>query len=168
MRKEKKTYFFLLVCKDLYQMSNLILVMVALLIFVYLYSFATCGNEHFKVIERLLHELESSFDQIKDVSEEDLEKLKDKIIMVAHRDSGSDKEGYSFVRNYWPYNYYTYPYESEVAWPNNLYSRLYNYQPSFPVSGYTYALRPGLNYERMPRGRWSRNNNSYYYINNVY
>lgn len=71
--------------------------------------------------------------------------------------------------DYWPYYYYTKPYQYEDggAWPPNMQSRLYNWQPGFASgSGWSYWLRPGISYNRWPRNRWVKQNNKYYFINN--
>lgn len=126
--------------------------------------FTRSGRMH-EGIEEIFKDLEQKLEAIEDISEKELEKLESQILLVAH---GKTKEGYSFAKNYWPYYYYSYPYESQVAWPPGLYSRLYNWQPGFTTSGWSYQLRPGIQYVRMPRARWFRNNGRYYYINNVY
>jgi len=54
------------------------------------------------------------------------------------------------------------------AWPSalELTSRLYNWQPGYATSGWSYRMRPGMSYTRWPRNRWIRNNGSFYFINN--
>lgn len=82
------------------------------------------------------------------------------------------KEHMSFFNpvntDYWPYYYYTNPYQYKQggAWPPGMQSRLYNWQPGFGESGWSYWLRPGITYDRWPRNRWVKNNGSYFYINN--
>jgi hypothetical protein len=68
----------------------------------------------------------------------------------------------------WPYYHYTFPYQYTEggAWPPNMYSRLYNWQPGYDTAGWSYWMRPGMSYARWPRNRWVRNNGSFYYINN--
>lgn len=71
--------------------------------------------------------------------------------------------------DYWPYYYYTKPYQYQDggAWPPNMESRLYNWQPGFSSgTGWSYWLRPGISYNRWPRNRWVKQNGSYYFINN--
>jgi len=86
---------------------------------------------------------------------------------------GSGRENLSFYHpvntDYWPYYYYTKPYQYEDggAWPPNMQSRLYNWQPGFASgSGWSYWLRPGISYNRWPRNRWVKQNDKYYFINN--
>lgn len=69
---------------------------------------------------------------------------------------------------YWPYYFYSFPYHylNTGAWPPGLFSRLYEWQPGFNTSGWSYWLRPGIYYGAWPRNRWVRNNNNYYFINN--
>lgn len=68
---------------------------------------------------------------------------------------------------YWPYYHYTFPYQHTEggAWPPNMYTRLYNWQPGYETSGWSYWMRPGISYARWPRNRWVRNNGSFYFIN---
>lgn len=71
--------------------------------------------------------------------------------------------------DYWPYYYYTKPYQYQDggAWPPNMQSRLYNWQPGFASgTGWSYWLRPGISYNRWPRNRWVKQNGTYYFINN--
>lgn len=102
------------------------------------------------------------------------------ILMAKHpdRDSSPEKESngvetMQFLNGpantrYWPYYHYTFPYQYTEggAWPPNMSSRLYNWQPGFATSGWSYWMRPGMSYARWPRNRWVRNNTSYYFINN--
>jgi len=73
---------------------------------------------------------------------------------------------------YWPYYYYSFPYQNMTSgpFPPGLYSSLYNWQPAFETSGWSNWLRPGMYYNAWPRGRWVRKqektSGSYYYINN--
>ena len=81
-------------------------------------------------------------------------------------------EGMSFNHpintEYWPYYYYSTPYQYRDggAWPPGMHSRLYNWQPGFGTSGWSYWLRPGITYDRWPRSRWVKQNDKYYFINN--
>jgi hypothetical protein len=73
---------------------------------------------------------------------------------------------------YWPYTYYAYPYQylQGGAWPPNMYSKLYHWQPGYDTAGWSYWLRPGMSYARWPRNKWVKkndtNNTTYYFINN--
>jgi hypothetical protein len=77
--------------------------------------------------------------------------------------------GHPIEINYWPYYYYSAPYQykSGGAWPPNMQSRLYNWEPGFSTgSGWSYWLRPGVTYDNWPRNRWVKQNGAYYFINN--
>lgn len=84
----------------------------------------------------------------------------------------ADKEHMTFFHpvntQYWPYYFYSQPYQYQDggAWPPGMKSRLYNWQPGFETSGWSYWLRPGMAYTRWPRSRWVKQNGSYYFINN--
>jgi len=69
---------------------------------------------------------------------------------------------------YWPYYFYSFPYfyDKTGSWPPNMYSRLYNLQPAFNTSGWSYWMRPGVAYSAWPRGRWVKHNQNHYFINN--
>lgn len=99
----------------------------------------------------------------------------DQVLLSSHpTDNDEDrKSGASFFNGpadtrYWPYYHYTFPYQYTEggAWPPNMYSRLYNWQPGFATSGWSYWMRPGMSYARWPRNRWVKNNGSFYFINN--
>lgn len=84
---------------------------------------------------------------------------------------GSDEMtfGHPIEINYWPYYFYSAPYQykSGGAWPPNMQSRLYNWEPGFSTgSGWSYWLRPGITYDNWPRNRWVKQNGAYYFINN--
>jgi hypothetical protein len=97
-----------------------------------------------------------------------LAKLKD--VGIANEDA--EKEHMTFFHpvntTYWPYYHYSAPYQYENggAWPPGMKSRLYNWQPGFGTSGWSYWMRPGISYNRWPRSRWVKQNGSYYFINN--
>lgn len=90
----------------------------------------------------------------------------------APKETGDHIEHLTFLQpidtRYWPYYYYSYPYRymEGGAWPPDMYSRLRNWEPGFQTSGWSYWMRPGITYTKMPRNRWIRSNGSYYYINN--
>jgi hypothetical protein len=168
-----------------------------------------------KVADQLAKQLESKLsagETIDEVSEEDLEKMIDRVLLVKKPDTKSNntkeidsKENFSYhhgqnsrgfsgrntelkggwrpqdyEHNYYygsatPYYYdltspsyynYAYPYSYYYpadAWPPNLYSNLYNWSPGFYTNGFSWYLRPQL-VSYYPRGRWLRNNGSYYYV----
>lgn len=111
--------------------------------------------------------------KILDISDEDIDSLmkSSRIIMAKHL-KNQGKEGMEFSNpvntRYWPYYHYTFPYQYTEggAWPPNMYSRLYNWQPGYDTAGWSYWMRPGMSYVRWPRNRWVHNNSSYYFINN--
>ena len=80
------------------------------------------------------------------------------------------REGYDPInQRYWPYFYYSFPYNYKQggAWPPGLFSKLYNWSPSFYTgSTWSYSMRPGMYYTHWPRSRWVRGNGDYYFINN--
>jgi len=74
---------------------------------------------------------------------------------------------------YWPYYYYSFPYNYEYggAWPPGMFSRLYFWSPGYYTgSGQQYFMRPGMGYKYWPRNQWIRQtrdgDNSYYYLSN--
>lgn len=93
-------------------------------------------------------------------------------IAAANGEAAPGIEGLSFFNpvntDYWPYYYYSTPYQYRDggAWPPGMQSRLYNWQPGFATSGWSYWLRPGITYDRWPRNRWVKNNGNYFFINN--
>jgi hypothetical protein len=97
-----------------------------------------------------------------------LAKLKDD--KIAQEDAQKEEMTFFHPVNtqYWPYYYYSnpYQYQNSGAWPPGMSSRLYNWQPGFETSGWSYWLRPGMSYVRWPRSRWVKQNGSYYFINN--
>lgn len=126
--------------------------------------------------ERYAHEMLENFDNI-DIPMVDDKYVKenfDNILMVKKPSSSSsdDASSASFLNppniRYWPYYYYTYPYQYSEggAWPPNMYSRLYHWQPGYDTAGWSYWMRPGMSYSRWPRNRWVQNNGSYYFIDN--
>lgn len=77
----------------------------------------------------------------------------------------------AYVKNneYWPYQYYSYPYHFAHGgiWPRGMYSRLHYFSPGFyTTTGYSRDLRPGIQYPEWPRARWVRHNGTRYFINN--
>jgi hypothetical protein len=68
----------------------------------------------------------------------------------------------------WPYYNYSQPYQYKTggAWPPNMFSRLYNWQPGYNTAGWSFWLRPGMTYDKWQRNRWVKQNGNFYYINN--
>lgn len=115
-----------------------------------------------------LKELDEKIDR--DDVEEITEALDPESVLMIKRPTL--KENMSFFHpvnsRYWPYYFYSYPYQYKEggAWPPNMTSRLYNWQPGYDTAGWSYWLRPGVSYTRWPRNRWVRQNGTFYYINN--
>jgi len=52
-------------------------------------------------------------------------------------------------------------------WGNILYSRENEVSPGYDITtGYSWDLRPGIEYPNFPRSRWVAKSGDYYYINN--
>lgn len=130
-------------------------------------------RDHFNAMQAL-EQLRQSKQHVQEVSAEELDKIKDQIAIVQHKEGGSSEEMEHFVgggpinTHYWPYYYYSYPYNvyGGAAWPPGLYSKLYYWYPGFNTSGWSFWVRPGIDVKRWPRSRWVRNQGNYYYINN--
>lgn len=112
--------------------------------------------------------------KIEEVSNEKLEEhfVGGNVLLSKHPESDDKKEDMAFFNGpantrYWPYYHYTFPYQHTEggAWPPNMFSRMYNWQPGYATSGWSYWMRPGMSYSRWPRNRWIRNNGSFYFIN---
>jgi len=115
-----------------------------------------------------------------DVGDRFLERFEADVLMVAkpgdakEHSNGEGKmvEHLTFNQpvdtRYWPYYFYSYPYRYQEggAWPPGMHTRMRNWQPGFETSGWSYWMRPGMSYDKWPRNRWVKNNDSYYYINN--
>jgi hypothetical protein len=112
-----------------------------------------------------------------DVGDRFLERFEADVLMVAklenkERTEGTMREDLTFNQpvdtRYWPYYYYSYPYRYQEggAWPPGMFTRMKNWSPGFETSGWSYWMRPGMSYDKWPRNRWVKNNDSYYYINN--
>lgn len=116
-----------------------------------------------------------SFLGIEEVDEKFLAENADRIQLIKEPvgPDGKPQEDLSFYHpvntEYWPNYYYTTPYQYRQggAWPPNMQSRLYNWQPGFGSgTGWSYWLRPGITYDRWPRNRWVKQNGKFFYINN--
>lgn len=114
---------------------------------------------------------------IEEVDRDYLKNHAHNIYMAKLRDVGiaandAEKEHMTFLNpvdtRYWPnyLNSLPYQYQDGGAWPPNMQSRLYNWQPGFETSGWSYWLRPGVYYDKWPRSRWVKQNGNYYFINN--
>lgn len=180
----------------MYMMKSSHLILIAFVIIVLVVLTKSCtlicqnklysNNEHFTEEDhkngiRALEELEQIFKsggKIQDVSDEELEKLIDKIYIVRSEVADdTTKEHMNFFHSentrYWPYYYYSFPYNYKYggAWPPGMYSRLYYWAPGYYTgSGLSYHMRPGMGYKYWPRNRWIRHtkggNQTYYYITN--
>jgi len=129
--------------------------------------------------EKVLADLESKMIDIEEVTDDKLKEhfeqdnvLLSKQPVPSEETLSGDRENMSFLNGpantrYWPYYHYTFPYQYTEggAWPPNMSSRMYNWQPGFATSGWSYWMRPGMSYSRWPRNRWIRNNGSFYFIN---
>lgn len=63
--------------------------------------------------------------------------------------------------------YYPYQYLEGGAWPPNMFSRFYEWQPGFDATtGWSQWMRPGMSYNKWPRNRWLRHTDKKFYINN--
>jgi len=97
-----------------------------------------------------------------EVSEDELAKLSDDICLVK-LPTEDTKEDLSYFHSentrYWPYYYYSFPYNYKYggAWPPGLFSRLYFWSPGYYTgTGWSYYMRPGMGYKNWPRHRWIR------------
>ena len=130
-----------------------------------------------KVIKEL-NELLSDGAEIPEVTTEELDHLKDKIMAFSHGNDHPIRENLVLdttqqMRN-WPYSYYSFPYTQKYqgAWPPGLFSNLKYISPGFYTgSGQSWAFRPGIEYKYYQRGRWVRHqkggNKHYYYLTNM-
>jgi hypothetical protein len=124
--------------------------------------------------EKYAHEVLSSIDpqNIFQVHDSFIKENFDNVLMVKKPVNETETKAASFFNipniRYWPYYSYTYPYQYSEggAWPPNMYSRLYHWQPGYDTAGWSYWMRPGMSYARWPRNRWVQNNGTYYFINN--
>jgi hypothetical protein len=134
-----------------------------------------------KFAHNLLEALEKNIDKVATITDDELLRLKDDIMMVKDEngdflsDGKNIREGMSFFNpinyRYWPYYYYSFPYQSNKvpAWPPGLFSRLYYWEPGFSTgTGQSYWMRPGISNTAMQRGAWVRKDagSTYYYLNN--
>lgn len=117
---------------------------------------------------------EKEFYEVQEVSPKFIEENAHKIYLVKspQKEKDDSMEQMTFFHpvnsQYWPQYYYGQPYQYKFggAWPPNMFSRLYNWQPGFQTSGWSYWLRPGITYDRWPRGRWVKQNGTFYFVNN--
>lgn len=125
-----------------------------------------------------------------EITDEELEKLADDVLMVKTSHGSPDsshgspdspsshqRENLDFAptqnTRYWPQYYYSFPYNYKYggAWPPGMFSRLNFWSPGFYTgTGWSYYMRPGMGYKKWPRNVWLRNTtaggSNYYYINN--
>jgi hypothetical protein len=160
----------------------IILVVFYLLIFIYCFFHVQKSNFEFsekdkKIGLKIAQELEQmlkSGKQIPNVSQAELEEVKNQIYFAA---CPSNKENLKFFgtenTRLWPYYYYSFPYSYKYtgSWPPNMFSRLRFLSPGFYTgSGLSYAMRPGIGYKYWPRNRWIRRTAggkiNYYYVTN--
>lgn len=128
------------------------------------------GEKALKELEKIL----SSGKHIPELSEEELNKLSENILLAKVPLEGRENMKLFRTENtrYWPQWYYSQPYNPESgggAWPPGMYTRLRFWSPGFYTgTGWSYYLRPGMGYKFWPRNRWIRNvtngKNSYYYL----
>jgi hypothetical protein len=129
--------------------------------------------------KRALDELEEMMKNgasIPEISDEELAKLSEDIYLVKlPSENTKEKMSYFHTENtrYWPYYYYSFPYNYKYggAWPPGMYSRLYYWAPGYYTgTGWSYYMRPGMDYKFWPRNRWIRHtkggNQTYYYVTN--
>jgi len=127
------------------------------------------------IVKKLQDMLERG-EQIPNVSQSQLRTLQDDIYLAVCPDVGI-KENLKFFSaentRYWPYNYYSFPYNYKYggAWPPGMFSRLRFWSPGYySGSGLRYAMRPGIGHKYWPRNRWIRHTsgkkNNYYYVTN--
>jgi hypothetical protein len=164
--------------------KNFIYILILILIVICLFLSSSEKKEKFGEDDKnyalsALEDLDSQMldNRIEDVDDDYLIKHAPNIYIAKIRDQqiaekDANKEYMTFFHpvntQYWPYYYYSNPYQYENggAWPPGMKSRLYNWQPGFQTSGWSYWLRPGITYDRWPRSRWVKQNGSYYFINN--
>ena len=122
--------------------------------------------------ERLLRDLAAELENIEDVTEEDLKRLKDRILAVFSPKS-QESEAFSFFYpanyTYWPQYFTSGPYTDpqQDPWVPGLFTRLTNWEPGFSSgSGWSMYYRPGVYFDKIQRSRWVKNNGKYYFINN--
>lgn len=142
-------------------------------------------NQRSPISKKLLEELEEELNELeKHIKIRGVETIPfssdldpDTVLIIAiynpdlkntvHKESyvGEQSMGPVNIRQ-WPYYYYTDPYLPDPIFPTNMYTRLRYYYPGFITSGWSYWLRPDIETVRSQRGRWTRDNNNYYFINN--
>lgn len=159
----------------------LIVILIALLFFLLKYQQKRdhFGEDDHSYALAALSDLDAGMidNRIDEVDDEFLKKNAPNVYMVKMRDDkiaaeDAKKEYMTFFNpvntQYWPYYFYSDPYKYQEggAWPPGMKSRLYNWQPGFETSGWSYWLRPGVTYSRWPRSRWVKQNGSFYFINN--
>nr|QBK86609.1 MAG: hypothetical protein LCMAC102_04040 [Marseillevirus LCMAC102] len=166
------------------------LIIIAAFVIIFIYASKRCSyscetkDEHFSIDDkqygktalRDLEDLLKQGDEIPEVSDDELAKLSNDIYLVKlPTEDTTEKLELSRSENtrYWPYYYYSFPYNSKSggAWPPGLFSRLYFWSPGFYTgTGWSYYMRPGMGYKNWPRHRWIRQtqngNHSYYYVTN--